>query len=174
MYIVSGLPVKIAALVALHAFAGMAQTAWPVDLWLDRGGFWTNRIAVSARNISLKSLEGFGVAVPLPKNSGGDDLRVTDERGTLLSFTRREDDVVIPVTAPTGKSSRYFIYWGNPFALPIAYNSWPLGKDWSNRMQIETGAVESLDAERLRECSEWIKGLSWGQTLRLKVSEKLA
>lgn len=169
MYIVSGLPVKIAALVALHAFAGMAQTAWPVNLWLDRGGFWTNRIAVSAKNISSKSLEGFGVAVPLPKNSGGDDLRVTDERGTLLSFTRREDDVVIPVTAPTGKSSRYFIYWGNPFALPIAYNSWPLGKDWSNRIQIETGAVESLDAERSGECSEWIKG-GWSYRVPVRIA----
>ena len=49
----------------LAAAANASGADWPTDLWLDRGGFWTNRAEVVAENISGHDREGFGVAVPL-------------------------------------------------------------------------------------------------------------
>ena len=143
--------------------------SWPTDLWLDRGGFWTNRVSFEAKNISSSSLEGYGVAVRLPKGAGQDDLRVTDENGVLLSFGRRENDIVVPVTASPGKTARYYVYWGNPFALPIAYNSWPIGEDPENRVAVNVGDIESIASECVRENPEWIDG-GWKYRVPVRIA----
>lgn len=131
---------------------------WPTDLWLDGGGFWTNRIAVFAKNVSNNELGGFGVAVPLPASAGFDDLRVTDSDGVQLAFSRRECDVVIPVTSKAQGETRYFIYWGNPFAKSIAYNSWSVSADAATTVSVEVGNTERLAVKTIGERAKWAAG----------------
>ena len=151
------------------AASALGDAPWSTDLWLDRGGFWTNRMAVAAKNISSRALEGYGVAVPLPESAGRDDLRVTDANGVLLSFMRRRDDVVMPVTVAPRKSSRYYVYWGNPSAMAIAYNGLPLADEAAARVSVETGAVETMSAERIGEDAPWMDG-EWRYRVPVRIA----
>ena len=147
------------AMLAVAAFAFGAD--WTADLWLDRGGFWTNRAAVVATNLSGRAIEGFGVEAPLPSGADGDDLRVVDGSGTQLQFSRRNGNVVFPVTVAAHGESRYIIYWGNPAALAPAYNSWRIGRDAAATVRVEVSPTETIAPKREGENAGWSSERLW-------------
>ena len=147
------------AMLAVAAFAFGAD--WTADLWLDRGGFWTNRAAVVATNLSGRAIEGFGVEAPLPSGADGDDLRVVDGSGTQLQFSRRNGNVVFPVTVAAHGESRYIIYWGNQAALAPAYNSWRIGRDAAATVRVEVSPTETIAPKREGENAGWSSERLW-------------
>lgn len=152
--------VKFRICVVLSA-AGLIPAAiasdWSTDLWLDGGGFWTNRVSVTAENIGTSALKGFGVSIPLPAGAGG-DLRITDDKGRQLAFSVIGGKAVFPVTGEAQSTTRYYLYWGNPAAREIPYNSWQVGEDSARKVKLETGAAETLPVEIVGETAEWAAG----------------
>ena len=159
----------IAELVAVTAGHAASDVAWPVDLWLDRGGFWTNRLQVVAENKSGIRLDGFGVGVKIPGLYGRNDLRITDVDGELLQFSFRDGMVVFPVSSEAGCQSRYFMYWGNPAAMEIPGNSWMVGTNASEAVKIETGSIETLSVATVGETDTWIAG-SWLHRVPIRIA----
>lgn len=159
----------LCAVLACSYLPASQASGWHTELWLDGGGFWTNRVCVTARNVSGKDLKGLGVAVRLPPGAMGKDLRITDGNGRLLSFSVRDAEVVFPVTGAAGSVSRYFIYRGNPAALEIPYNSWQADADFSHKVKIETGPVETMAVKTVGENAKWAAG-EWKWRVPVRVA----
>lgn len=143
---------------------------WPADLWLDRGGFWTNRVEVKVENRTGKALAGAGVEVRMPKGSCGVDVRVTDDAGTLLQYSRKAGDLLtIPVTAAAGATSSYWAYWGNPSAKKLRNCRVKVRRDIADGAIARVGAPESLRLATVGANEPWPAG-GWNYRVVLRAA----
>ncbi len=131
---------------------------WPSDLWLDGGGFWTNRVRVTVKNQSTQDWQGVGIAVSVPFDANRADVRVTDESGSLLQYSVVSNDALaLPISARRDQEASCWVYWGNPRAMRLRdCHVAPMEKAQVKAVS-RLEEIESLELAYIGEASDWPK-----------------
>lgn len=119
----ASLPAFIAAsLACLGANASRAAAPWAEDLWLGRGDWWRNRIAISVTNTTDSAWTGRVVAARIDglRNLPERELRLVASDGAELEYDVRGDILAVPVTCDRGAEATLYLYYGNPSAWELA------------------------------------------------------
>lgn len=111
---------------------------WPESLYLDGGGWWTQRIPVGIVNDGTTALAGWPIVVTIGEEQGqaalvgaqAQSVRVCDDGGAELLFVLRSPDgkdlregpvpagatLVLPAECAPQARERCYVYFGNPAA----------------------------------------------------------
>ncbi|MCA9263827.1 MAG: DUF4091 domain-containing protein [Planctomycetales bacterium] len=114
---------------------------WHTELYLGRGGWWSQRLPLTITNQSSRPLNGSPMAVTIGGDQGTTDLvgasanalRVCDAHGIEVLWRLVAADghpvesgliperatLTIPVECPAHTTVRYFVYFNNPDAWPV-------------------------------------------------------
>lgn len=123
------------------ATAATAAEVWHHPLYLGRGGYWQQRVAVVVHNASDQPVEGRAVVVPIGEATGQlplvdqriESIRVIDEGGTDFlyavvtaageSLTRGPVPagaaLLLPAECAGQSSKTYYVYFDNPSAWGV-------------------------------------------------------
>src|SRR5208282_4068844 len=163
---------------------------WHHPLYLDNGGYWPERVAVTVTNGLAEPVAGERVlALSFPGLAGArvESLRVCRADGVELLFDLRdasggakrtgplsaEDKLIVPVECPAHAAATLFVYAGNaaawavPDFLPANYTDRAAGLD-NIGLGVSLGGVERLQLKPARPVTP-LTGPDWQNWAEVRV-----
>ena len=140
----------------LSVLLAACTTGWNLDLWLNRGGWWRERVPVAIVNRSDRDWQAESVAVSIPslKSARPEAFRLVGEGGTELEYAvPAPGEFVFPVTAKKGGAAVFHLYADNPHAWALA-DFWPK-KAVAVEAEIVVGEKERLELKEEGDGAAW-------------------
>ena len=155
----------------IGACALLATAAWAQDLWLDRGGWWRERVPVAIVNRSANDWHEASLPVSVPALAAArpESLRLVGEGGTQLLFSvSAPGRFLVPASIRAGGAAVYHFYAGNDEAWALA-DSWT--KPATPNLAVETvvGEKERLTLVEEAGNAPWEKDAAWAYRVPVRV-----
>ena len=180
---------------------GQSDTPWHYPLYLSNMDYWHSRIPVEVRNSIGQDVSGEVVRMKIGKGEGllpltgvnASGLRVVESGGTELLWRVISTDnkiltegsipdnseFILPVTAQSGKSETYYIYYNNNETWPVGavleeerYGRKDGGKSdllKKDELQVDIKPVQTISLSEKGRNENWPADVKWAVRVPIKV-----